>query len=99
MVMESFNHLSRKDKYAWDVRRLAFQGSFWFLIVGTDVWSRECWVSQTNSTQVTPFQAGDEPEIPLVKIGDSVEEVSERWAIVQKMEYTTQYTYSGDSTG
>ena len=56
-------------------------------------------MTRTSNTRVTPFQAGDEPEIPLVKIGDSVEEVSERWAIVQKMEYTTQYTYSGDSTG
>lgn len=64
MLMESFNHLSRKDKYAWDMYG----------------------------------HAGDEPEIPLVKVGDSVEEVSERWAIVQKMEYTSQYTYSGDST-
>ncbi|KAF8263236.1 AAA domain-containing protein [Lactarius quietus] len=60
MLMESFNLLTRKEKYAWD--------------------------------------SGDEPEIPLVKFGDSVSEVSERWAIVQKMKYITQYTYSGDST-
>ncbi|KAH8980661.1 AAA domain-containing protein [Lactarius akahatsu] len=60
MLMESFNVLSRKDKYAWD--------------------------------------SGDEPEIPLVKVGDSVEEVSERWAVAQKMKYITQYTFSGDST-
>ncbi|KAI9450095.1 AAA domain-containing protein [Lactarius psammicola] len=60
MLMESFNLLSRKDKYAWD--------------------------------------SGDEPEIPLVKVDDSVEEVSERWAVAQKMKYITQYTFSGDST-
>ncbi|KAH8984497.1 AAA domain-containing protein [Lactarius hatsudake] len=60
MLMESFNVLSRKDKYAWD--------------------------------------SGDEPEIPLVKVGDSVEEDSERWAVAQKMKYITQYTFSGDST-
>ncbi|KAH8982346.1 AAA domain-containing protein [Lactarius hatsudake] len=52
MLMESFNVLSRKDKYAWDV----------------------------------------------LKVGDSVEEVSERWAVAQKMKYITQYTFSGDST-
>ncbi|KAH9038672.1 hypothetical protein EDB83DRAFT_2524497 [Lactarius deliciosus] len=65
MLMESFNVLSRKDKYAWDMYG----------------------------------HSGDEPEIPLVKVGDSVEEVSERWAVAQKMKYITQYTFSGDSTG
>ncbi|KAH9046612.1 AAA domain-containing protein [Lactarius hengduanensis] len=64
MLMESFNVLSRKDKYAWDMYG----------------------------------HSGDEPEIPLVKVGDSVEEVSERWAVAQKMKYITQYTFSGDST-
>ncbi|KAH8990895.1 AAA domain-containing protein [Lactarius hatsudake] len=64
MLMESFNVLSRKDKYAWDMYG----------------------------------HSGDEPEIPLVKVGDSVEEVSERWAVAQKMKYVTQYTFSGDST-
>ncbi|KAH9028964.1 AAA domain-containing protein [Lactarius pseudohatsudake] len=64
MLMESFNVLSRKDKYAWDMYG----------------------------------HSGDEPEIPLVKVGDSVEEVSERWAVAQKMRYITQYTFSGDST-
>ena len=48
---------------------------------------------------MTSFQSGDEPEIPLVKVGDSVEEVSERWAVAQKMKYITQYTFSGDTTG
>ncbi|KAI0265323.1 AAA domain-containing protein [Gloeopeniophorella convolvens] len=42
--------------------------------------------------------SGDEPEIPLVKIGDSIEGPAERWAVTQKMKYTTQYTWSGDST-
>lgn len=64
MLMESFNRLSRKDKYVWDMYG----------------------------------HSGDEPEIPLVKVGDSVEEVSERWAVAQKMKYITQYTFSGDST-
>ncbi|KAH9168043.1 hypothetical protein EDB89DRAFT_1993911 [Lactarius sanguifluus] len=50
-----------------------------------------------SDTRVIRFQSGDEPEIPLVKVGDSVEEVSERWAVAQKM-YITQYTFSGDST-
>jgi hypothetical protein len=64
----------------------------------TDVRSCEYGISQVNNTRLTPFQSGDEPEIPLVKMGDSVSEVYERWAIVQKMKYNTQYTYSGDST-
>ncbi|KAH9010140.1 AAA domain-containing protein [Lactarius hengduanensis] len=64
MLMESFNVLSRKDKYAWDMYG----------------------------------HSGDEPKIPLVKVSDSVEEVSERWAVAQKMKYITQYTFSGDST-
>ncbi|KAH9028969.1 AAA domain-containing protein [Lactarius pseudohatsudake] len=51
MLMESFNVLSRKDKYAWDMYG----------------------------------HSGDEPEIPLVKVGDSVEGVSERWAVAQKI--------------
>jgi len=64
MLMESFNLLSRKDKYTWDMYG----------------------------------HSGDEPEIPLVKVGDSIEEVSQRWAVTQKMKFTSQYTWSGDST-
>ncbi|KAI0296956.1 AAA domain-containing protein [Multifurca ochricompacta] len=64
MLMESFNLLTRKDKYKWDMYG----------------------------------HSGDEPEIPLVNIGDPIEEVSQRWAVTQKMKYTTQYTWSGDTT-
>jgi len=51
------------------------------------------------SRGLTLPQAGDEPEIPLVQVGDAVGELSRRWAVAQKMKYTTQYTWSGDSTG
>ncbi|KAI0315297.1 AAA domain-containing protein [Amylostereum chailletii] len=64
MIMESFNRLSRKDKYAWDMYG----------------------------------HSGDSPEIPLVQVGESVAEVSDRWKIAQKMEMITQYTFAGDHT-
>ncbi|ETW77425.1 hypothetical protein HETIRDRAFT_156533 [Heterobasidion irregulare TC 32-1] len=64
MLMESFNRLSRKDKYVWDVYG----------------------------------HSGDSADIPLVQMGQSVSEVSERWAVVEKMNLVTQYAFAGDFT-
>ncbi|KAI0061227.1 hypothetical protein BV25DRAFT_1857935 [Artomyces pyxidatus] len=64
MLMESFNRLSRKDKYVWDMYG----------------------------------HSGDSPDIPLVKVGDSIEEVSRRWAVAEKMSMITQYAFAGDHT-
>lgn len=44
-------------------------------------------------------QSGDSPDIPLVKMTDSVSEVADRWKVVEKMNLTTQYAFSGDFTG
>ncbi|KAA1472001.1 hypothetical protein DENSPDRAFT_859246 [Dentipellis sp. KUC8613] len=60
MLMESFNHLQRKDKFVWD--------------------------------------SGDSPEIPLVKIDQPTSEVSQRWAVAEKMNLITQYAFAGDYT-
>lgn len=44
-------------------------------------------------------KSGDSPDIPLVKTTDSVAEVADRWKVVEKMNLTTQYAFSGDFTG
>ncbi|KZV72548.1 hypothetical protein PENSPDRAFT_674901 [Peniophora sp. CONT] len=60
MLMETFNRLSRKDKFAWD--------------------------------------SGDSPDIPLVRIGESIAEVNDRWRVVKKMDMVPQYAFAGDHT-
>ncbi|KAI0036975.1 AAA domain-containing protein [Vararia minispora EC-137] len=64
MLMESFNRLTRKEKYAWDIYG----------------------------------HSGDSPEIPIIRLGESVAEVSTRWKAVKKMDMITQYTFAGDHT-
>ncbi|TFY75430.1 hypothetical protein EWM64_g8582 [Hericium alpestre] len=42
--------------------------------------------------------SGDSPEIPLVTVGQPITEVSQRWAVAEKMNLITQYAFAGDFT-
>jgi len=64
MIMESFNRLSRKDKYVWDIYG----------------------------------HSGDSPDIPLVRVGDSITDIAGRWRVIKKMDMVTQYAFAGDHT-
>ncbi|VDB87134.1 unnamed protein product [Peniophora sp. CBMAI 1063] len=64
MLMESFNRLSRKDKFVWDMFG----------------------------------HSGDSPDIPIVRVNETIAEVSDRWRVVKKMDMVPQYAFAGDHT-
>lgn len=84
MLMETFNRLSRQDKYVWDVRA--------FTLAHVEP------VLMSVLSQIIGH-CGDTAEVPLVAAGSPPEEVVDRWKVVQKMDLTTQYSFAGDYTG
>ena len=44
-------------------------------------------------------QSGDSPDIPIVRMGESIAEVSDRWRVIKKMDMVPQYAFAGDHTG
>lgn len=101
MLMETFDRLSRKEKYMWDVSIIVTIKHYSlanFIHRWSDTYVNVMY-SHFTSNNCYPFQCGDTAEVQLVETGAPPEELRDRWKVVQKMEMTTQYSFAGDYTG
>ena len=102
MLLETFDRLTRKDKYVWDVSLAYFKALQQSLTIGPDIWARAYFHTGINPCRTnsnTLLQSGDSPDIPLVEANSPPLEIRDRWKIVEKMTMITQYAFSGDYTG
>ncbi|KAF7366325.1 von Willebrand factor A domain-containing protein 8 [Mycena sanguinolenta] len=83
MLMETFDRLSRKEKYVWDV-------SIIFI---------PCFpLSLTPESDLSEDSPGMGADIPLVEASKPPTEMKDRWKVVEKMLMIPQYAFAGDYT-